>query len=447
MANSSRRYTDNKGYTFIPMNVEGGSWNENFMTTPKLVALGGSILSLVLIVAYLKGRYASGSAYIIFVGAWVIAFSYILRYIIFEEKFYYSMYKNLKESEITTPALFWNIAAIKDTEDGALLTYADGKLGIVVKLERDTITGKTKEFKEDHYDAISDFYKEIVDRGYSFVQMNIMERAGNDPRLAELDKLIHKDDNPNIQNLMEKQIGYIKNITHRTLYESDYVIIYTSDLNRTEAIVNDSIDCIYKIFGGAFIGYRILSSRDIIEFVKEQYGVKYFNHSEAMLSMFRSTGTITKKPFNIVGLEFSDGETQEIGNKESNIITSITSGVINGTLDIATISIKQAVFSEKKEEKFSGVDFDSLAKGFEVEKEENVNKKFTINRKNDNPNNNIKNGSDKKFEKINDDKLDIHEQDTNKKKEDNTNDDFQQFNIEDGVSLEEFDDDYNFIDF
>ena len=42
MANVTRRrkYVDSGGGMFIPMNVEGGTWNEHFITTPKLVTIG-----------------------------------------------------------------------------------------------------------------------------------------------------------------------------------------------------------------------------------------------------------------------------------------------------------------------------------------------------------------------------------------------------------------------
>ena len=133
------------------------------------------------------------------------------------------------------------------------MTYSDAKLGVLVRLERDTITGKPPEFKETHYDAISDFYKHIMTSRYNFVQMNIMEQAGNDPRLDELDKLIYSSSNPNIRLLMERQIGYIKNITHHTLYESDYFLFYTSDLTKIDKIVDEVIDLIYTILDGGYI--------------------------------------------------------------------------------------------------------------------------------------------------------------------------------------------------
>lgn len=49
-----------------------------------------------------------------------------------------------------------------------------------------------------------------------------MEKAGRDPRLANLDKLVYKCDNKNISGLIEEEIDGIKNITRNTLSESDY---------------------------------------------------------------------------------------------------------------------------------------------------------------------------------------------------------------------------------
>lgn len=368
MANTDRRYIDKNGHMFIPMNVEGGSWDENFITTGKLIWLVGCIATGVFLFMWLKSKYADLSAYFIFFGVYLIALQFILRFIIFEEKFYYKMYKQMKESEITTPAMFWDIASIKDTPDGAILTFADAKIAVIIRLERDTITGKTVDFKEHHYDAISDFYKEIVTRKYSFIQMNIMEPAGNDPRLLELDKLTMNSDNPNICKLMEKQVGYIKNITHKTLYESEYIMIYTTDITRFEQIVNDTIDSVFKIQEGGYIGYRILNSRDIIEFVKEEFGVKYFDYTDATLEMFRNNGIITDKPFVLSKIVLNNGESQEIGPKELNKVMHMTSGILNGTIDQSTVSIKDTIFSKENRNKVNGIDFNSLSDGIETDR-------------------------------------------------------------------------------
>ena len=198
MANTKRRekYTDRNGKMIIPINVEGGQYNDSWFTTTKFVALIAVIAGLGFVINKIsKGATAEGV--IILLVTWFIASSFIVRYIIFEEKPYYKMYKQLIGNEVTTPATFWSVASIKDTEDGGIITYSDGKIAVCIKVDRDTITGKPNDFKEVHYDAISDFYKEIGSRGYSFVQMNIMETAGKDPRLSELTKIIPKSDNKN----------------------------------------------------------------------------------------------------------------------------------------------------------------------------------------------------------------------------------------------------------
>lgn len=455
MANSDRRYKDRNGNMFIPMNVEGGSWNEHFLTTPKLVALVGSVLSFIVMIAWLKGRYADFSAYLVFIPLYLFIFQYILRYIILEEKFYYKMYQNLKDSEITTPSIFWNITSIKETGDGALLTYSDGKVGLMVKLERDTITGKNEDFKEQHYDAISDFYKELSTRKLNFVQANIMEQAGNDPRLAELDKLTYQSDNTNICKIMELQVGYIKNITHRTLYESEYLLVYTKDLSKMYTIMEDTIESIYKILDGAFIGYKILDHRDIIDFIKEEYGIKYFDSTDATLTMFKNNGILTKKPFDLSEIVFNTGEVQKIGNKELNIINNWTSGIEKGTLDINKISIKDTLLSEDIKEEFIGIDFSTLSDVYEDtsignEQEEIKNKvksrKFTINKKNDKIKDKKK--VDKKKDKNNEvDKSGRHSVNTEDKTTNNSASINQQNYMDKEFSFEEVYEDDETIDF
>ena len=374
MASSNRVVKDKAGHIFMPMNVEGGNWNENFITTTKLAIIVGIVASAVAIGIWLGSLYSGPTLYFIMYGLWAWATYYITRFFIFEEKYYYKMYQKLKKHDITTPALFWDVASIKETSDGSIMTYTDGKVGVILKLDRDTITGKDKDFKEQHYDAISDFYKSLVDNKYKFVQMNIMEIAGKDPRLAELDKLINKDSNPNIIKLMENEVGHIKNITNKTLYETDYVLIYTDDVNRVDDIVNDVIDCVYRILDGAFVAYRLLNNRDIIEFIKEEFGIKYFSVTEATLELFSNSNNMVK-PFMVSGIAFDTGEYQEIGKEGNNRIANITSDVLSGNRDIEDYALKDTFLS--KENKNNIIDFDELIEsgfGLGLGSSENSNK-------------------------------------------------------------------------
>ena len=304
-----------------------------------------------------SGRLLS---WVLWLTIWGVTSSFILRFIIFEEKFYYRMYLDLKEHEITTPAIFWDIASIKDTDEGAIVTYSDAKIAILVKVERDTITGKPKEFKEVHYDAISDFYRDIMMQKYSFVQMNIMEQAGKDPRLNELSKIVYKSDNPNIQKLMEMEVGHIKNITQSSLYESDYFLFYTNDLTKIDSIIMDITESIFKLLDGAYIGYKVLSSKDIVELLKEEFGVTYFNYTEASLLMYNNNANSMIKPFDISGILWADGEEQTLNSQEINKLRNITSGVIKETLSTNDMALKKSIYRKEVKNKV-GVDFSSLS--------------------------------------------------------------------------------------
>lgn len=364
MANKNRLYRDKNGRMFIPMNVEGNSWDEHFFNTPKLIIISSILAVAVMIWIYLGDKGASISGYLTLYTIWFIGSIYIVRFFVFEERYYYKMYKQLKKDEITTPALFWNIVSMRDNGDGAVLTYADNKIGVIVRVERDTITGKNPGFKEDHYDAVSDFYNEVVNRKYQIVHMNLMEKAGNDPRLDELDKLANNCDNKNIRELIERQVGYIKNITQRTLYESEYILFYTTDLSKIDNIIKEVVDITYKLLDGGYIGYSILRPKDITEMAKEAYGVKYFNPTEATLEMFKSKGLSIRDPFKIRGIVYDDGSVQEIDNNGIFNLNRIASGIINGTYEYQTNAIKNALkVSEYKET--NEIEFSNLSDGFE----------------------------------------------------------------------------------
>ena len=368
MANTARRQLDSAGNQFMPMNVEGGSWDEHFMSTKKLVAIGALFFVLLFLIMTFADQGTPVGSILLIMAVYLLVAQWVFRYIVFEERFYYKMYKVMKDHEVTTPAIFWGIASIRDSYDGAIMTYSDTKIGILVRLERDTITGKSPDFKEIHYDAISDFYRELILNKYRFVQMNVMEQAGNDPRLDELNKLVHKSSNRNICDLMEKSIGYIKNISHRTLYESDYFLIYTTDLQKIDSIIDDSIECLYKILDGAYIGYRVLSAREIIEFVKEVYGVKYFNYTQATLDMFKLSGANTKKPFAISGIEYADGSFQDIESYELNKIYQMASDVLSGARRIEDISIMDTLKRDERKNNIE-IDLSKISEGYTSERE------------------------------------------------------------------------------
>ena len=362
MANTERRLFDRQGKMFIPMNVEGNTYNYRFITSFKLGCIVTIVASAIIIGLYLSAGNNNARTYIVWYAIWFAISFYVTRYIVFEEKFYYRVYKELQENEITTPSLFWDIASIKDTDDGAVFIYSDTKVGIIVKLERDTITGKHSDFKEEHYDAISEFYKELHKNRLSFVQMNIVETAGKDERLKELDKLITNYTNENSMKLMKIQVGHLKTISQKILYENDYILIYTNDINRVDTLISDATECIYRILDGAYSSYSILDSTEIGELNRDMFSVGYFNPAEASLHVYNRGANSAEKPFYIRGIVWDTGEEQLLDNSEVNRLNKIADQILFGGNKNRDMRLKEGFYDQRQSN--IGVEFERLADSF-----------------------------------------------------------------------------------
>lgn len=365
MANTERRkkYVDQNGGMFMPMNVEGGIWSEHFINTPKLICIVVMLLALFFDIVYISSNHLNIFGAIIMLIIWFVPSFYVTRYIIFEEKFYYKMYKKLQQlpyGEIISPGEFWNIASIKDTDDGAILTFSDTRIGAIVRFERDTITGKPTAFRETHYDAISDFYKELWTRKLSYVYLNTMEQAGKDPRLDNLSKLVYKSDNPNIQKLMELEVGHIKNKTRQSLYENDSFLLYTNDISRVDNLLNDITECAIKMLDGAYIGYRIMSKVELVDLNKEISHVEYFNPTTASLEMYDRQNSKMINPFDISAILWDDKYKQDIEQKDIFKIEQLTDKFMDGSLNNDNHTIKQTLYRKIEKRNNKGIKFSSL---------------------------------------------------------------------------------------
>lgn len=365
--NTQRRYKDRNDNQFMPMNVEGQDFNDNFMKPYKLIVIALIMFGMFVIGAYLTSTYASIKAYIACYILYIFICSYIVRYVIFEEKYYYNIYKERKDKQITTPATFWKVASIKDSIEGAIITYADLKVGVVIKLDRGSITGRDEEFRERHFDAISDFYKELMRRKYRFVYINSMEPSGKDPRLVELDKLVSQATNKNIHKLLTYQVGHIKRIAQNSSYETEYYLIYTTDISKSETILSDCIDTALTLLDGAYINFSFLNKRELNDLDKEKFGVQYFNATEASLSIYNNGNVAnSEKPFLVKAIEWDDGYIQNLNNNKYNKMTSMIKTIISRGENSESISFKEHLYEreeEIKEQKIRdsiGIDLSSI---------------------------------------------------------------------------------------
>jgi hypothetical protein len=342
LTNSKRRMPDARGKLFMPFSIDSDTNNEGFFTDTKLVAL--AILGIAAIAGFGFISRLYGAPPLVHAGlyigfAWLL--TVIFRYAILSEGYYYRLYLKMKKNRVSAPSVFWDIASVTDSQRGARVTFSDLKSGIFVRLYRGTISGKPDNFREAHYDRVSDFYKFLNENGYKFVLINVMESAANDKRLSRLDKLAANPENENLRRLMDIQISHVKAISRETLSENEYLLIYTTK-ERSGMLLEDAPKALSELIrNSAVSSYDILDSREIAELFKELYGVRYFDVSGACLRIFG--GEENNRAFGVVKIFYKDGSVRDLaeeskkrGRKSSGSYSakSVATSGIDGVIDL-----------------------------------------------------------------------------------------------------------------
>lgn len=350
MASSERLRKDNSGKMFIPMNVDGGIQEAGFFNSFKVAVLICMGLGTFGILAYFYDMGLGWILNIIITLIVLIIDFYLTRYCIFEERYYSKMYKKMQKYEVTTADRFWHVANLREVEGGTLLVYDDLKVGVLLKMERDTVIGKPIEYKEMHFDCLSDFYRELNLKNLSFVQISLMEPTGKDPRLNKLDEIVKKaQHNANLAKIIENQVGYTKTITRVTLFETDYIMIYTDQASRADYLIQEITECCDKLSGSSFTECKVLNKSEIIDLMCEMYDIKYFDYSQAVLQMF---ATESKRDstvaFRIIGLEMPDGTLKELNTSEKNRLERVQELLDEGTITMKDWSLEEALNGKLK---------------------------------------------------------------------------------------------------
>ena len=354
--NSSRRRRDGSGRTFMPKNMDIGDRQDSFMTTPKLfisVALFGMF---VIWFIWAGSRELTALGYIItfipvaFVGQWM------LRYGIFQEKYYYKIWQRDKQLGNPTPSTFWNIASIRTSSLGDVLVFADLKIGCVLELEKDTIIGRAADNQERHYDAWSEFYKALNLKGYSFVQLNVMEPAGKDVRLKELSDIALASPNAGVQLVLEASVSYMKEISRATLNERDYILVYTKSTSKMDTIVEDATEFGSKLLNGSYAAVKVLSSKEVFNLMRDIWNVSVFNGIEAQMDVYKHTGLKISEPFKLLTIYKDNFSTQiEMDKKNTERIKKASK-----LLDNARISVSEWDIDTILAGKYDQIDLDSV---------------------------------------------------------------------------------------
>lgn len=338
------------GQYFVPMNVDGSNWNDGIMNSTKTLIFCVTVaINFFIIFQISKVRMSVQTEYLIY-GIMVYIDQLIIRYGLLEERYYYRMYKKLKLFEISTPALFWNVSDLREVRKCAILVYPEGKQGVIFTVDKDTIVGRGEDAETRHREALSEFYREVVNKGFHLVQLNIMEPAGKDPRLKVMDDIVGRQKNENLRLLLEQIVGHNKRVARETLYETDYFLLYRNNLVRDELLIETAMQCVYKLLDGCYTDQKILSKKEVINLMREEYGVKYFNFSEATASMYASSGVRIPKAIEIKRIGYIDNTEDEVGDIENKRLKNLVFFVKSGKVAAGEWDIKSVLYGKFKRE-------------------------------------------------------------------------------------------------
>lgn len=376
--NSQRRKIDSQGRTFIPMNMDISSDNDEFMSIHKVIVLFFVLLSYIVITAWGKSIGLNILGWVICLILLTILNIYLVRYVVFEEKYYFRIWKRDKRIGNPKASIFWNISSIRKTPLGDILVYADLKIACILELEKDTIIGREVDSAEKHFDAWSEFYKYLNMSKYKYCQMNIMEPAGKDIRLDELADEASHAQNPGVRQILELSVGYMKEISRATLNEMDYILVYTTNTNKMSSIVNDVMEAGSRLLNGAYASVRIMTEAEIYQLPREINNVGYFDGVEAQMDVYKHSGYSIKNPLHISGI-IKEDKFVPIDEKTYKKIEKASKLLDNGN-----ISVEEWGLDEIANGKFEKLDYKSIVSSdetpnldeFNLNKVDNKKKKF-----------------------------------------------------------------------
>lgn len=341
MANTARRKIKG-GKMFLPQNMKGRSGKENFLGTNKII-----ILCLIPFGYYLVFSY--GSTIGLRPVAWVIvglllfyATQKIIRKLILEENYFYNIYDRVNKLGDITPAIFWKVASIRKSSEGDIMVFNDTRIACIVRLERDTIVGKAEDSSEKHYDAWSDFYKEVHNKDMEFIQMNLMEPSGKDPRLAILGNTAGTAKNANVRDALEMEMGYLKAISSATLSEFDYLMFFDSVKN-IDSFISKIGDCTYKLLNGAYSSAKVLHEYDIYEIPKIINNVEYFDGIQAQMNVYTDSNMRVPAVLSYSKIHFADGTVRELSEEDVKVLQKLASLIQTGGIKKDEWTIKMAL--------------------------------------------------------------------------------------------------------
>lgn len=214
-----------------------------------------------------------------------------LRLVWFDERYYRKCYaKLLEKGSKYEQDLVWDIYDIVDIPVGndtlSVCRYRNGVSGVFVSFDKDITIGKGLENEYNHYEAISDAYQYIAQKGFTFMHIDYMDVVGKDERFDPVINELLQTPNEDLRQLLAATFEYQKFKMNRAYASYDvYCFYYSGD----DVLFLSELDGIITRFMNAnYIRYKILDMDGIRELVKSIYNLPEF-------SVYKACDTVLSK--------------------------------------------------------------------------------------------------------------------------------------------------------
>ena len=204
------------------------------------------------------------------------------------------LYNEMIDHEITTINDLWDILSL----DGAVATYADNSCKVFLRCEKGFVISRPEQHREQHYKALEQFLKFLLDKGYSIDYYNYRDRNANTEPLANLEDRLNSNPNRFLRDYGNSVIKYCRNLEYQCSdSEIEYFVITSRDQNMS-AYLEASVESATEFLQGSlYEDIRICGMDDIVEFIELINRIKGINIQEMLTSNALRT---TQKVINVI---------------------------------------------------------------------------------------------------------------------------------------------------
>jgi hypothetical protein len=272
-----------KEKVFIPMSIDQNSTEQSgYFSSPMktLIAIGSFIPGVIFVFfAY----SSSGDSYAIMglsAVMFLFVYSYILRFLVFEERKLKKMMKSLDENKISNSEYFWGIHEI-DLDGVIHYKYNTGlKKAVIVKVSRGSTVGVSSDFHSRFKECNLKFSRSLLSQGFSYTKYTKLEKKQVPEGLLDYSKRLEMIEDEAQRAVMKLNIDTISTFTKDfKSVVSDYYVVYNTDMrlmNTFRSVVRDTMVSSYgnEVY---FRGTNILNDDETADFLSEILNIKSVN--------------------------------------------------------------------------------------------------------------------------------------------------------------------------